>query len=155
MGRPRRRQPLLIRITHWLNVPALAVMGMSGLQILSAYPWFGPRGATYAWVPLSGWESPAWLRAGQWLAGARHLHFAMAWLLVINAIGYLGYLVWSGEWRRRLFWPPRDTRPAIHQALHYVRLRKRPPAPAFYNGLQRFAYTAARARPPGGGGGGG
>jgi thiosulfate reductase cytochrome b subunit len=143
MGRPRRPQPLLIRVTHWVNVPALAIMAMSGLQILQAYPYFGPQGATYAWVPLQGWETPDFLRAGQWLAGARHLHFAFAWLLVINALVYLGYLLSSREWRRRLFWPPRDARPALQQVLYYLRLRRTEPPKDLYNGLQRSAYTAA------------
>lgn len=139
----RRPQPLLIRITHWLNVPVLAVMAMSGLQILRAYPYFGPQGVRYDWVPGQNWDSPSWLRAGDWLAGARHLHFALAWLLVINAIVYLVYLVTSGEWRRRLFWPPRDARPALHQVLYYLRIRKEPPPVDLYNSLQRSAYTAA------------
>ncbi len=102
MTKPRRPQPLLIRITHWINVPVLVIMAMSGLQIFVAYPFFGPRGASYDWLPLSGWMPPEWMRAGGWLAGARHLHFAFAWLLVINAAIYLVYLGVSGEWRRRL-----------------------------------------------------
>lgn len=99
MARP---QPLLIRITHWVHVPVLVVMAMSGLQIFLAYPFFGPRGAEYDWVPLSGWMPPEWMRAGSWLAGARHLHFAFAWVLVINAAIYVVYLAASGQWRRRL-----------------------------------------------------
>lgn len=138
-----RPQPLLIRLTHWINVPAFIVMAMSGLQIWIAYPFFGPRGAQWDWVPLSGWMPPEWMRAGQWLAGARHLHFAFMWLLVINALVYLVYLGASGQWRRRLFWPPRDTRPALQQVLYYVRLRKQAPAKDLYNGLQRAAYTSA------------
>ena len=141
--KPRIPQPLVIRITHWINVPTLTIMMMSGLQILRAYPYFGPQGAMYDWVPLQGWDSPDWARAGQWLAGARHLHFALAWLLVVNAIIYLVYLGVSGEWRRRFFWPPRDTRPALHQLLHYLRIRKDKPPVDLYNSLQRSAYTAA------------
>ena len=110
MTKPRMPQPLLIRITHWINVPVLVILAMSGLQIFVAYPFFGPRGATYDWVPLSGWMPPEWIRAGGWLAGARHLHFAFAWLLGVNAAIYLGYLGVSGEWRRRL-------RPAYAAAL--------------------------------------
>jgi thiosulfate reductase cytochrome b subunit len=115
--RPRKPQPWPIRLTHWVHIPVFAIMAMSGLQILAAYPFFGPRGEMWDWVPLSGWDSPEWVRAGMWLAGARHLHFAFAWALVINAVIYVVYLGWSGEWRRRLFWPPRDTRPMVHQLL--------------------------------------
>jgi len=140
---PRRPQPLLIRLTHWINVPAFIVMAMSGLQIWIAYPFFGPRGAMWDWVPLSGWMPPEWMRAGQWLAGARHLHFAFIWLFVINGLVYVVYLVVSGQRRRRLFWPPRDLRPAVQQFLYYVRLRKQAPAKDLYNGLQRAAYTSA------------
>ncbi|HTR55026.1 MAG TPA: cytochrome b/b6 domain-containing protein [Kofleriaceae bacterium] len=165
MTKPRRAQPLPIRITHWVNVPVLTVMAMSGLQILNAYPMFGPRGEPWRWVPLGGslQPFPSWMTAGGWLAGARHLHFALAWLLVANACVYLVYLVASGEFRRRWFWPPRDTVPAVRQQLYYVdafwfriasaiaRVRKKPP-PArkrlpppsgLYNGLQRAAYSAA------------
>ncbi|HUJ56953.1 MAG TPA: cytochrome b/b6 domain-containing protein [Kofleriaceae bacterium] len=141
----KRPQPLIIRLTHWINVPTLAVMAMSGLQILRAYPYFGPQGAMYDWVPLQGWDSPDYLRAGGWLAGARHLHFALAWLLVVNALVYLVYLIVSREYRRRLFWPPRDTAPAFRQALYYLRIRKTEPPKDLYNGLQRSAYTAAIA----------
>jgi thiosulfate reductase cytochrome b subunit len=147
MARLRRPQPLAIRLTHWINVPALTVMAMSGLQILRAYPYFGPQGEMndwpWSWIPLQGWESPDWMRAGHWLAGARNLHFALAWLLVVNAVVYLVYLGASGEWRRRLFWPPRDTKPAYHQVLYYLRLRKEAPPVDLYNSLQRSAYTGA------------
>src|SRR5271167_3359269 len=106
MTRPRVPQPLVIRIAHWVNVPTLAIMMMSGLQILDAYPMFGPRGDTYRWVPFQSWNPwPSWMTAGGWLAGARHLHFAFAWLLVGNAVVYVVYLVASKEYKRRLFWP--------------------------------------------------
>lgn len=145
MARARRPQPLAIRITHWINVPVLTVMAMSGLQIFIAYPYFGPRGATYDWLPFQRWMAPSWMRAGQWLAGARHLHFALAWIVVVNAMVWLGYLLWTREYRRRFFWPPRDVKPALHQVAYYLRLRKEPPPVDLYNGLQRAAYTSAIA----------
>ena len=144
----KRPQPLLIRITHWVNVPVLAVMAMSGLQILRAYPYFGPQGERWSWVPLQGWMTPDWMRAGQWLAGARHLHFLFAWIFVVNALVYLAYLVASREYKRRLFWPPRDTRPMFQQIAVYLRIRKEAPPVAgsrasdLYNSLQRQAYTS-------------
>jgi thiosulfate reductase cytochrome b subunit len=90
-------------------------------------------------------DLPSWLRVGDWLAGARHVHFACAWLLMGNAFVYLAFLLVSGEWRRRSFLPKRDARGAILTALSYVRLRPAPPQQGLYNGLQRAAYTAAVA----------
>lgn len=166
MTKPRRLQPLPIRITHWINVPVLAVMAMSGLQILRAYPRFGPIGATYGWMPLQDWSSPEWLRAGHWLAGARHLHFALMWLFVGNALVYVVYVLAWREYRQRWLWPPRDVALAVRQQLYYLdnaryqlarvvaRVTRKPqwarrwieaPPAGLYNGLQRAAYTAAVA----------
>lgn len=117
----RRAQPLLIRITHWVNVPALVVLAMSGLQIWHAYPYFGPQGERWTWVPLQGWMAPELLRAGGWLAGARHLHFLWAWVFVVNALVYVIYMFATREHRRRWVYP---------------QLGK-------YKPLQRIAYTAA------------
>lgn len=139
----RQRQPLLIRLTHWLNVPLLAIMAGSGLQILVAYPYMGPRGEPYSWYPLQGFVPPSWLRVGGWLAGARQWHFAVAWFLVINGTIYLIYEIATGEWRRRAFIPQRDSANALRMFAYYLRIRKEPPPEDFYNGLQRASYTGA------------
>jgi thiosulfate reductase cytochrome b subunit len=137
----RRQQPGAIRITHWCNVIFLMLMAGSGLQILTAYPALGPRGAQYWWYPFQNVAPPQWLRIGGWLAGGRHWHFAIAWFFIANGLVYLIYFFISGEWRRRLFRPGRDTGNAVRQFAYYIRLSKTPPAADFYNGLQRFAYT--------------
>jgi thiosulfate reductase cytochrome b subunit len=139
----RRPQPFVIRCAHWAAIPLLVIMAGSGLQILTAYPMLGPSGDLYGWYPWQGVLPPRWLRFGGWLAGARHWHFALAWLLVANGAMYLVYLAVRGEWRRRLFLPGRDTRNAVLMMAYYVRIRKTPPAVDFYNGLQRLAYTSA------------
>lgn len=138
----RREQPWPIRLTHWLNVPLLGILAGSGLQILTAYPMLGPRGAPYPWDPLGGRAPPEALSLGGWLAGGRAWHFAFAGLLVANGLLYLGYLFGSGEWRRRLFFPRRDGRDALRTAAYYLRLSRTPPVQAPYNGLQRLAYTS-------------
>jgi thiosulfate reductase cytochrome b subunit len=137
----RRAQPWLIRLTHWLNVPLLLFMAGSGLQIFAAYPALGPRGALYEWYPWHEMPPPAWVQFGGWLAGGRHWHFALGWFLVLNGVIYLSYMAARGEWRRRLFLPQRDTRNALLMLAYYLRLRRVPPLPDFYNGLQRLAYS--------------
>ena len=139
----RRPQPLLIRAAHWINIPLLLIMAGSGLQIFAAYPALGPRGAQYGWYPLQNMTPPSWMRFGGWLAGARHWHFAIAWLLIFNGVAYLIYFLASGEWRRRLFLPLRDSGNALQMSAYYLRVRSQPPPVDFYNGLQRMAYTSA------------
>ncbi len=139
----RRDQPLAVRICHWVNVVALVVIAGSGLQILVAYPYLGPRGDLAAWYPLQGRVPPGWLRLGDWLAGARHVHFAVAWLLVGNAVLYGAFLAATGEWRRRLFLPRRDLPSALATMRGYLRLSLHDAGPGLYNGLQRLAYTAS------------
>ncbi|HXI54720.1 MAG TPA: cytochrome b/b6 domain-containing protein, partial [Polyangia bacterium] len=110
MKSPRAEQPVAVRITHWANVLLLAVMATSGLQILAAFPEMGAKGAPARWYPLQDWIPPSWIRAGGWLAGARGLHFGLAWLFVANALVYLVWVTVTGEWRRRAFQPGRDGR---------------------------------------------
>ena len=117
-------------------------MAGSGLQILTAYPALGARGAQYSWYPFQNVAPPRWLTIGGWLAGGRRWHFAIAWFFVLNGLIYVGYSFASGEWRRRLFIPGRDLVNALRQFAYYLRLRKTPPPPDFYNGLQRLAYSS-------------
>ena len=100
-------------------------------------------GAQYSWYPFQNDAPPSWLRFGGWLAGARHWHFAIAWFLILNGLIYLIYMIASGEWRRRVFIPTRDTSNALAMFAYYLRIRKTPPPEDFYNGLQRMAYTSA------------
>src|SRR5215510_9105232 len=136
-----RAQPWLIRLTHRLNVTVLPPMPATGLQSFAAYPAPGPRGALYGWYPWQEMPPPAWARFGDWLAGGRHWHFALGWWLVLNGVLYLSSLAARGEWRRRLFLPRRDTRNALLMLAYYLHLRRTPPPPDLYNGLQRLAYS--------------
>jgi thiosulfate reductase cytochrome b subunit len=139
---PRPRQPLLVRATHWLNLALLVAMAGSGLRILAAFPQLGEVGAPFRWYPLQGASPPELLTLGGWLAGARGLHFAFAWLIVLNGLVHAGWLLASGTWRERLFLPRRDAHHAWQTLLHDFRLRRAPPPPSgLYNGMQRLAYT--------------
>ena len=98
-ARAKPRHHWIVRLTHWVNVVALALMVGSGLRIFNAYPRFARRGETFCCWPLEGTPAPAWLTFGGWLAGARNWHFAMMWVLVVNALVYLGFVYLHGEWR--------------------------------------------------------
>ena len=136
----RFEQPLLLRLTHWLNVLLLAGMIASGLQIYGAYPAFAERGADFCCWPLAGKRFPEAVRLGGWLAGGLKWHLFLMWGFVLNGLVWLGWQIGSGELRRRVF-RPRDARGAWEMALWYVRLRDRKPAYEVYNGLQKLAYT--------------
>jgi thiosulfate reductase cytochrome b subunit len=140
---PPVTQPWIVRLLHWTNTVLLAVMAGSGLRILGAFPSFGPRGEPARWYPFHGAQPPSALTIGGWLAGARAYHFAFAWLFVGNGIGWVLFLVASGEYRRRLFSPRRDALGALRMLAFYLRLRREPPDIDLYNPLQRFAYTSS------------
>jgi thiosulfate reductase cytochrome b subunit len=111
------------------------------MRIFNAYPAFARRGESF---PLNPWERhpiPAWLTFGGWLGGARHWHFAMMWLLVANALLYLGFLFLHGDWRDIA--PRRgDARDAIEMLKFYLFVRKDHPHQGKHNALQKSAYFA-------------
>jgi thiosulfate reductase cytochrome b subunit len=130
-----------IRLTHWLNAIFLTGMIASGLQIYGAYAHFGLRGALLPVPnPLDGNSVPHWARLGGWLAAGLNWHFFLAWPFVLTGLLYLGFLVFSGEWRSLVF-RPRDLKPALQMQLYYLRLRKEHPEQGKHNALQKGAYT--------------
>ena len=134
-----RHHPI-VRITHWVSALALFVMAGSGLRIFNASPAFAPKGETFRWWPWDGKAVPDTLTFGGWLGGARHWHFAMMWLLVANAVVYLGYLWFRGEWRELA--PRRGSvHDAIDMAKFYLGLTKQHPIQGKHNALQKYAYS--------------
>ncbi|NUS31711.1 MAG: thiosulfate reductase [Gemmatimonadaceae bacterium] len=136
-----RRTHWVIRLTHWINVVAIVVMAGSGLRIFNAYPAFARPGESFPLNPWEGHAIPASLTFGRWLGGARHWHFAMMWLLVANALLYLGFLFLHGEWRDVV--PRRgDARDALQMIRFYLFVRKDHPHQGKHNALQKSAYFA-------------
>src|SRR2546422_806022 len=138
---PVRRHHWIVRLTHWVTVVTLAGLIASGLQIYEAYARFGGRGGPFLPSPFDDTRFPAWSRLGGWRAGALNWHFALMWPLVTVGLGYLGYLVKSGEWRALLF-RPRDVPGAVQMARYYLGLRKEHPPQGEHNPLQKLAYTS-------------
>lgn len=136
-----KRHHWIVRLTHWVNVVAVAVMVGSGLRIFNAYPAFARRGETFCCYPFAGHPIPAWLTFGGWLGGARHWHFAMMWILALNGLLYVGFIYLHGEWRDLV--PRRgDLRDAIEMIKFYLFVRRRHPPQGKHNALQKTTYFA-------------
>ncbi|HEY7239952.1 MAG TPA: cytochrome b/b6 domain-containing protein [Burkholderiales bacterium] len=118
--------PLVVRITHWINVLAVLMMVTSGWRIYNASPLF------------ESFTFPDALTLGGWLAGALQWHFAAMWLLALNGLVYLVYGTVSGHFRRKLLpISPRAVQRDISQAL---RGRLAHADLSVYNAAQRAAY---------------
>jgi thiosulfate reductase cytochrome b subunit len=138
-GETARRHHLVVRITHGVNALALAIMAGSGLRIFNAYPAFARKGETFCCYPFEGHRIPAWLTFGGWLAGARNWHFAGMWLLVVNALVYLGFIYLHGEWRDLV--PRRGLVADSWQMVKfYLAIRRDHPRQGKHNALQRMVY---------------
>jgi thiosulfate reductase cytochrome b subunit len=163
---------LLVRWSHWLNVPLFLGLVLSGVSIYWASPVFqhvaDPRTGVFdpvadigiwlcAHVPgMRDDESPPdWvydhLSLGPAsLAPALRLHWLCAYLFMLNGLVYVVGLVAGGGWRS-LLPRPTDIRDAWAMVRYYAgvpiaRLAHRAwPHPEFtgkYNALQRSAYAS-------------
>lgn len=119
--------PLLVRLTHWINVLAVLMMITSGWQIYNA-------------SPLFDFTFPHAVTLGGWLAGGIQWHFAAMWLLVLNGLVYVSYGTLSGHFRRRLL--PISPRAVLHDIGQALRGRLAHADLAVYNAAQRAAYLA-------------
>jgi len=119
--------PLVVRITHWVNVVAVLIMITSGWQIYNA-------------SPLFRFSFPDGITLGGWLAGALQWHFAALWLFVINGLVYFLYGVFSGHFRRKLL--PISPRAVVHDIGQALRGHLAHEDLSVYNAAQRAAYVA-------------
>ena len=142
-----RRHHVIVRITHWVNAIALAIMVGSGLRIFNAYPAFARKGETFCCYPFEGHRIPDWLTFGGWLAGARHWHFAMMWVLVVNGLVYLGFIYLHGEWRDLVPAPRRSSRDALADGQVLRRAAQRSPASGQAQRPPAAAYFAMPSSP--------
>lgn len=165
-----RTHHVLVRWSHWLNVPILLGLILSGMSIYWASPVYqhkpDPTTGNVDYVANIGtWicahvpgllhysSPPDWIynhmSLGPYLlANALRLHWFFAYLFMLNGLVYIAGLALSGEWRALL---PRltDFRDALKMQLYYagkpfaVLLRRTWLHPRFttkYNALQRLAY---------------
>jgi thiosulfate reductase cytochrome b subunit len=119
--------PLVVRVTHWVNVLAVLIMITSGWAIYNA-------------SPLFGFEFPYQITLGGWLAGALQWHFAGMWLFALNGLVYLAYGIFSGHFRRKLL--PISPRAIVHDIGQALRGKLAHDDLSVYNAAQRAAYVA-------------
>ncbi len=164
------RHHALVRIAHWANLPLLLGLIASGLSIYWAAPVFThPRdpvtlsndyltdlGFFIAGLlrdrggPPAAWVYDHFSLGQRQLANALRLHWALAYLFMLNGALYALGLARGGGWRALL---PRgsDGREALAMIRFYLGvvpmtvLRRpwpHPPVRAKYNALQRAGYLA-------------
>lgn len=88
---------------------------------------------------------PAWITVpgAQWLSMGRRWHFFFAWLLVINGVAYLLYVLASRHLTRDLIPTHRDWRSLGQSIKDHVRFRHpRGDEATRYNILQKLAYLS-------------
>ena len=117
--------PGVVRVTHWINVIAMAVMISSGWRIYNA-------------SPLFDFKIPAQLTLGGWLAGALQWHFAAMWVIAINGLVYLLYGLLSGHFRTDLL---PLTRASVWGEFKNALRGRIEHEVGVYNAVQRAAYV--------------
>jgi thiosulfate reductase cytochrome b subunit len=128
MANKEFHHPFIIRLTHWLNFLALAIMATSGLRIFNA-------------SPLWSFKIPASLTLGGWLAGARQWHFFGMWIFALNGVIWLVYNIVSRHGRETTMFRLRDFAGIFPMVKYYLRIWKDHPPVKKYNSLQKLAYT--------------
>jgi len=148
------RHSALTRLTHWINVVAMLVMLMSGLQILNAHPalYWGESGfsRSQGWFHLTTQGSatafPGWITVPSYrdLATGRRWHFFFAWVLIVNGLAYLfGGLLTRHLWKDLIpSWAELHPRRLASELWHHLKLQfPRGEAARHYNSLQKIAYA--------------
>jgi thiosulfate reductase cytochrome b subunit len=136
-----RKHHFLVRLSHWLNVPILLGLILSGMSIYWASPVYqqlpDPQtGNVDVVADIGVWicahvpglhhysRPPDWVYSHMslgtyMLAPALRLHWFFAYLFMLNGLVYITGLVMGGGWRALL---PRSTdlRNALRMMRHYI-----------------------------------
>jgi len=165
-----KRHHFLVRWSHWMNVPLLLGLVLSGISIYWASPIYqhkpDPNTGNFdvaadigiwicAHVPgQHNYASPPdWIYnhislGPRMLAPALRIHWLCAYLFMLNGMVYVSGLVMGGGWRS-LLPRPTDLVDALKMSRYYLGFpfaklaRRQWPHPRFntkYNALQRAAY---------------
>ena len=134
------KYPRLVRWTHWVNFPILALMVWSGILIYWANDVFriGAGNATLFHF------FPAWFyrifHLDHRLAEGMAVHFAALWIFALNGLVYFIHMTATRGWRE-LLPGPKAFPEALQVTLHDLGLSKTHPPRRRLNGAQQIAYT--------------
>ncbi|GDX51575.1 thioredoxin reductase [Bacteroidota bacterium] len=135
------KHPFVIRWTHWVNFPVLAVMIWSGLLIYWAndiYKISLGDFLVFKFFPDPVYKS---LNVEHRLSEGMAYHFTFMWLFMLNGLFYILYTIFSGEWRYLL--PNKKSfKEAWQVLLHDLFISRKPLPEKKFNGAQQIAYTA-------------
>ena len=116
--------PWPVRLCHWVNVPVMICMVMSGWGIYNA-------------DPLFGFSFPQKATLGGWLGGNIAWHLAVMWVLGANGIIYLSWGLLSGHFRQRFF---PLTASAVGRDISLALRFRLPHRSRSYNAVQKLMY---------------
>lgn len=122
----KRLHPLPIRIMHWVNALAVIVMITSGWKIYNDEVIFG-------WLHF-----PDAITLGVWAQHGLQWHFFGMWIFVVNGLFYVGYGIFSGRFRQKLF--PISIREVFATVGDALRFRLKHDDLTHYNAVQKVLY---------------
>lgn len=135
-----QKHPLLIRITHWLNVVFLSMMIWSGILIYWSNDIYKLKIGNMTIIKFFPQWFYKFFNIPFRLAEGMSYHFTFMWFFTINGLIYFSYLMFSKEYKLN-FPNRRSFKESFQVLLHDLRLRKTAPPHKKYNAAQRVAYT--------------
>jgi Ni/Fe-hydrogenase b-type cytochrome subunit len=140
-----KKHRLSTRLWHWVNLLALVILFMSGLNISNAHPWlyWGQWGfqPNTAWLAVHRWPGWATIPGSYNLAVARDWHILFAWVFAVGLLLFLLIALFNRHLgrdivpgRMELRWPAIRADIAAHLRFDFHHGEGK------YNFLQKVAY---------------
>ena len=140
-----KKHSLSTRIWHWVNLVALVILFMYGLNISNAHPWhyWGQWGfqPNHSWLAVHNWPGWATIPGYYNLAAARDWHVLFAWVFALGLLVFMRIALFNGHFRsdivtRRTDWRWAEIRGDIAAHLRFDFHH----GAGKYNFLQKLAY---------------
>jgi len=140
-----KKHRLSTRLWHWVNLLALVILFMSGLNISNAHPWlyWGQWGfqPNTAWLAVHRWPGWATIPGYYNLAAARDWHILFAWVFAVGLLLFLLTALFNKHLRKDIVPRRKEWRWAAIRADIAAHLRfDFHHGEGKYNFLQKLAY---------------